>query len=179
MLFFWPCGHRRAHGNRNTQMDESRCCACHDWDTFASKRSNPISPEDEVLWKNLRAAVLLGEVECSFPGCWRTGGLHIDHDHKTGRVRGILCDYHNIRIMSLFERWGSRLEEIFAWAKAHLAGELRDCLPERSDGQPRWRTFEGKEQKVRRKCPCGCPLYAENPELRQLCLACQEREGAK
>ena len=31
-------------------------------------------------------------------------GLHIDHDHNSGEIRGLLCHNHNRRIVSLFDR---------------------------------------------------------------------------
>lgn len=38
------------------------------------------------------------EGRCALPSCGRTGqtrSLHLDHDHKTGHPRGMMCWRHN------------------------------------------------------------------------------------
>lgn len=68
------------------------------------KRKYGVTPEqrDEMLrWQN--------DV-CAMPGCGATeaGGRdntwHIDHDHETKQVRGILCWECNIRVVPVLER---------------------------------------------------------------------------
>lgn len=48
---------------------------------------------------------------CAIPGCPRTPKtrrFHVDHDHATGQVRGLLCHWHN-RIMPRDSREASAL----------------------------------------------------------------------
>lgn len=59
------------------------------------KRTANITVEEwEALYKKQRG-------RCANPGCRRKNGtvgrgrLHVDHDHKTGRVRGLICSHCN------------------------------------------------------------------------------------
>lgn len=54
---------------------------------------------------------------CAFPGCERSEasehlGLHVDHCHATGEVRGLLCLTHN--------QWLGAFERVAAWAPGYL-----------------------------------------------------------
>lgn len=46
---------------------------------------------------------LFNDPICSNPGCRNTERLHIDHDHKTGKVRGLLCARCNTSLGMLKE----------------------------------------------------------------------------
>lgn len=41
--------------------------------------------------------------QCENPGCTETVRLHIDHDHETGIVRGVLCNGCNTALGMLKE----------------------------------------------------------------------------
>lgn len=51
--------------------------------------------------------------------CGKKTGLHIDHDHNTGRVRGVLCTPHNTAIGAL----GDSVEGLMAAAAYLLTTE--------------------------------------------------------
>ena len=53
---------------------------------------------------------------CAITGCARTPKtrrFHIDHDHRTGQVRGLLCHWHN-RIMPRDSQEAHALAEYLA-----------------------------------------------------------------
>ena len=53
-----------------------------------------------------RGLVELQKGRCAIDGC-DSAGTHVDHDHATGAVRGLLCGYHN-RTPGFYEKDGPR-----------------------------------------------------------------------
>lgn len=47
--------------------------------------------------------ILYSDATCANPGCSSTYQLHVDHDHKTGKVRGLLCNTCNTSLGLLSE----------------------------------------------------------------------------
>ena len=68
---------------------------------------------------------------CAIPGCQRTPKtrrFHIDHDHATGQVRGLLCHWHN-RIMPKDAREAYALGEYLArWEGELFEGSVARAL---------------------------------------------------
>jgi Recombination endonuclease VII len=60
------------------------------------------SDYDEMIRMQLGRCTLCGDIEGDV-------GLHIDHDHKTGNIRGLLCNRCNAAL--------ERLEKIPGWAQ--------------------------------------------------------------
>jgi Recombination endonuclease VII len=53
-------------------------------------------------------------------GCWICGSLenlHIDHDHKTGKIRGCLCERHNLSL-GLFHDSTNELRKAIQYLEA-------------------------------------------------------------
>lgn len=92
---------------------------------FRQKRYG-ITPEQYVALVNRAAG------RCEACGCPPgPKGLGIDHDHKTGEVRGLLCDRCNLAI-GYFKDDVTLLERAIAYLKKHsLEGVVvPDALPE-------------------------------------------------
>jgi hypothetical protein len=61
------------------------------------KRAKQLGVTDAAYARMLKAQ----DGMCAIPACLRTPKtrrFHVDHDHATGQVRGLLCHWHN-RIM--------------------------------------------------------------------------------
>ena len=74
------------------------CRACHREATRDSRYRKLGVSRDEylaVLHGQMGACAICGShersVDSTKPGSAKTRGLHLDHDHKTGKRRGILC----------------------------------------------------------------------------------------
>lgn len=103
-------------------------------------RSNRRGGLTAKQWKALRARVIKAQGnKCAMPGCEAPGHdgpskkvrgvtirrLYLDHDHKTGRVRGALCFRCNHRLL------GRGLEDwMLHWGAAKYLKSTRD-----------WRTY--------------------------------------
>ncbi len=74
----------------------------------------PYDPDDVSTWTDAeRRQFKLGRT-CEWPGGCSRGWLCLDHDHRTGRPRGVLCDFHNQRVLGFHERYAGQAEEYLA-----------------------------------------------------------------
>ena len=49
------------------------------------------SSQFEVLKKNQKGT-------CAIPGCGQSRNLQVDHNHSSGRIRGLICRRHNLAL---------------------------------------------------------------------------------
>jgi hypothetical protein len=59
---------------------------------------------------------LCGEEPMPFRGCY--DGFHIDHDHRTGKIRGLLCAHCNMAV-GLLDESPARAERVAVYLRAH------------------------------------------------------------
>jgi hypothetical protein len=85
---------------------------------FTSKEARRRKPQRAkqlgVTDQDYAAMLEAQDGKCAIGGCNRTPKtrrFHVDHDHKTGQVRGLLCHWHN-RIMP---KTAGEAEEIAAY----------------------------------------------------------------
>jgi len=46
-----------------------------------------------------------------------TKAFHVDHDHKTGLVRGLLCAICNLQVVQVVEKYPERIEQAIKYLK--------------------------------------------------------------
>lgn len=66
---------------------------------------------------NAQAAVLFRDARCGI--CESPNDLHIDHDHGTGRVRGLLCGTCNVGL-GMFHESSAKLLSALAYLERHV-----------------------------------------------------------
>lgn len=78
---------------------------------------------------------------CAICGHPIEGWPHIDHDHKTGRIRGLLDGYCNYRFLGPLERGGrARLERAVPYLRwGRLTPKVQESAPVMVTKQPRRR----------------------------------------
>jgi hypothetical protein len=86
----------------------------------------------EAMWEAQQGRC--ANVRCNFTGellCYQRNGLHVDHDHKTGKVRGLLCSTCNKAMGMLGDDPGRLLGLI-----EYLSSFARDGVGSESGGIP-------------------------------------------
>lgn len=69
------------------------------------------------------AVVLWNQGTCDNPGCSNTSSLHIDHNHKTGEVRGLLCMSCNTSLGAL-EEDRNRISGLVEYLEKNLTTDI-------------------------------------------------------
>lgn len=68
-----------------------------------------------ILWNRQNGCCAI----CEKPMRDGTGGAGVDHNHKTGKVRGILCTHCNYRVLHVVERARLLIPKALAYLEAH------------------------------------------------------------
>lgn len=98
-------------------------------DACAWRKRNPDRVTRNLLWREYRMTVeeyaamlsaqggVCASCEGAAKGRWKSR-LHVDHDHSTGKVRGLLCQNCNIALGQLKDSV-STIEKLLEYMKKH------------------------------------------------------------
>lgn len=105
--------HSKAKDGLNWKCKECACGDAAEWrrnNPSATKKYNlakygmTISDWDAMLAEQNGRCAICGVPEAEAPGQTGSGsGLHVDHDHETGAVRGLLCRCCNLGLGQFFD----------------------------------------------------------------------------
>lgn len=95
-----------AHGNKHAETRKAYRKSYQATESFKKKaRARHLMANYGICEDVFQLMEILQEGRCKICGLLPTVGrhhiLHVDHDHKTGRVRGLLCHSCNVAIGSL------------------------------------------------------------------------------
>ena len=80
------------------------------------RRRVPYDAGDVATWTGSERRVYMEGRSCEWPGGCVKPTRHLDHDHRTGRPRGVLCAFHNCRVLGIIENYGTQAAEYLARA---------------------------------------------------------------
>lgn len=72
---------------------------------------------NSILEKQCNSCAVCGNADAGVRGRYNT--FCVDHDHKTGKVRGLLCTSCNIAVVPTVEYYETRLENARTYLREH------------------------------------------------------------
>lgn len=106
------CKNERQRKKRALDPERFRAYYRKHWRKHALKHLYGLS------WEEFEALLEKQKGVCAICGTTREGTLGVDHDHKTGKVRGLLCKLCN-RGIGIFEKDPGTLQRAIDYLKAH------------------------------------------------------------
>jgi hypothetical protein len=110
-----PCSNARANEWRKKNKDKIPVISRNN--LLKTRYGITSSQYDEMVIKQCNKCLICGQ-EPTKKKAFQTWRLHIDHCHKTGKVRGLLCHLCN-RGLGLFRENIDLVEKAFHYLKSH------------------------------------------------------------
>jgi len=98
---------------RGRTIHEARCHSCRRM-YFQCRRYGLTDEQYRMLMKEAKCHI------CGSTGDWAKHGLHIDHCHRTNRIRGVLCLRCNAVVGQLDKAFNGNLDRLRAYLQNNL-----------------------------------------------------------